>query len=637
MFQFRKAGIFLLIAALAVGGIFVAGWSAWFEHLSGNETVYGEGNVPPQWQIALDAAHSALRAFAVGDEYARLFAASSDGQPPGDWRLEIARFGGIAVFYIAIIFGLLALLSEPLNQIRARLRRGHLAILGETETARNLAEMWLQFSAHHRFARRGVTYHTSTTQSLPGKVLVQPRTKQLSKGAIQESLKGANRIVVAEAHDGMTIESALEIARRVPETPVFAVLSDPWLAQRIRHGLQSGDPDPSGHKERTSKGDLLTAVSLSSSAARSLLQRHPPFAIAMKNSHPRIHALVVGLDGLGEAIILDILNSNLVTQLETPAVTVIDIAAGKRVESFKARHPGLVEHFDFFAIEADVTSLNETCITALEERCRLLPVTATYVATSDTGPALKGAIAIREAALREELFDTPVFLRASEGAGLPQREGGVAFEADCELVSFGTWKEIMHASGILEPVPDRLARDYHAAYLKSETQGQPAADIPWESLDEQSRISNRRAVDHIPAKLASLGFDLDGYLRGQTLTSYSLPAIASHEVLFRNATELVNLARLEHERWMFDRWMNGWRYGVPRNNSAFIHDNLVPFDELDDRFKTFDIRLVYWLSSHIRKTRDGLVRLPDASKPPQEREADVKLVERLFGRGAVPA
>ncbi|MFC4726313.1 RyR domain-containing protein [Glycocaulis abyssi] len=629
MFRSSKAGRFLLIAAIVVLTIFLIGWWAWFDHLSGNEAVYGQNSVPAPWQVALDAAYSALRAFAVGDEYARLFAATNNGPPPGDWRLEFARFGGIAVFYIAIIFGILTLLARPLRHLRARWRRKHLVILGETETARHVAEMWLQLSPSRRFARQ-VTYHASAAQSLPDKVLVLPRTEQLSASAMLESVKGANRVVVAETHDAMTTESALEIARHMPDTPVFAVLADPWLAQRVRHGLQ---PDLSPLKSRSGKrasGDLLSAISLNACAARSLLHRHPPFAIAMKNRHPRVHAVIVGLDGLGEAILLDILNSSLVIQLAAPAITVIDIAAEKRINAFRARHPGLDEHFNLIAIQADITSLDNNAITAVRARAGEFPVTAVYVTTSEKSPALKGAIAIREAALREGLFDAPVFLRASEGAGLPEREGGVDFHSSCELISFGSWKEIMHATGMLEDLPDRLARDYHEAYAALTTSS--PASTAWSTLDELSRLSSRRAVDHIPAKLASLGFDLETYLRQQRLACYNLPSISKDESLFRNATELVNLAKLEHERWMFDRWMNGWRYGATRDDKAFIHDHLVPFEELDDEVKVYDVQLVDWLSSHIKKTRDGIRRRVDAADAPIERKNDVILVDKARRR-----
>jgi hypothetical protein len=43
---------------------------------------------------------------------------------------------------------------------------------------------------------------------------------------------------------------------------------------------------------------------------------------------------------------------------------------------------------------------------------------------------------------------------------------------------------------------------------------------------------------------------------------------------------LENLARIEHERWMIDRKLDGWSYGRERDNTRRLHPLLVRWEEL---------------------------------------------------------
>ena len=51
------------------------------------------------------------------------------------------------------------------------------------------------------------------------------------------------------------------------------------------------------------------------------------------------------------------------------------------------------------------------------------------------------------------------------------------------------------------------------------------------------------------------------------------------------------LARMEHERWAAPLWLANWESG-PRNDARRIHNNLVPYDELDQGTKDYDTEQV---------------------------------------------
>jgi hypothetical protein len=48
---------------------------------------------------------------------------------------------------------------------------------------------------------------------------------------------------------------------------------------------------------------------------------------------------------------------------------------------------------------------------------------------------------------------------------------------------------------------------------------------------------------------------------------------------------------MEHERWEAPLWMAGWTSGA-RNDDLKVHDNLVPYDELDQGTKNYDLEQV---------------------------------------------
>jgi hypothetical protein len=61
------------------------------------------------------------------------------------------------------------------------------------------------------------------------------------------------------------------------------------------------------------------------------------------------------------------------------------------------------------------------------------------------------------------------------------------------------------------------------------------------------------------------------------------------------------LARLEHQSWQVDRWLDGWRYGRTRDDSRRIHDNLCDFDDLDDKTKQYDHNMIDTIDKNLEQ------------------------------------
>jgi hypothetical protein len=101
----------------------------------------------------------------------------------------------------------------------------------------------------------------------------------------------------------------------------------------------------------------------------------------------------------------------------------------------------------------------------------------------------------------------------------------------------------------------------------------------WDDLTEEQKDANRLATDHIPVKFRAVGLDpKDGHAVRE-----AWPKL--------NDQELDLLSRMEHERWAAPYWMAGWTFGE-RKDELKQHNNLVPYDELDQGTKDYDVQQV---------------------------------------------
>ena len=100
----------------------------------------------------------------------------------------------------------------------------------------------------------------------------------------------------------------------------------------------------------------------------------------------------------------------------------------------------------------------------------------------------------------------------------------------------------------------------------------------WEDLNEAQRDNNRSAGDHIEVKIRAAGLDP------------KQPDLK--EVWARLDLGMLDmLSRMEHQRWAASLWLANWEAG-PRDDARRIHNNLVPFDELDQDTKDYDTEQV---------------------------------------------
>lgn len=587
--SFAKRRLFDTILLVSAAFAFVLACYGWWN-------VYPELDPKQGLQSQLSYTfHQALRAFVISDVYAEYDGDNFTAE------IELSGLIGSLVAISAIIKTILMVFVKPIERLRAGLRRGHVVVIGDREIAFNIAEDMEN--------GRAVTYHGESERMRLSPVLSVDRPQSLQSTFFRQSLDNAERVIIAEKTDGETAETALSLSRHTNHSIIFAVLDNPWIASQLR---QTSLADLGGEIVE----DQLIAVSETRALARTAVLPAPPFLLAQEAKQKRIHVLFYGFSPLTIAMIEEILLSNLVPDLRMPRFTVLTDQAFAAEAEFKARHPGLVAEtrrsdlgmLDVRFIECAPNGVSEGALIELKSIIRDDPVTIAYVTREDSLEPFSAALALQLAARQQDLFECPIFVQSRQGNGMKSVAWNKGFTPR-GLYAFGGWHSLSMALGILDKEPDRLAKAYHENYRRvvwndTDEKGR------WEVLAEAFRMANRNAILHLPAKLASLGFDISPYLTQEdVLSPNTAPCVKPGVEIVPDEKARERLAHLEHERWMMERWVSGWRFAETRDNTRLRHTDLIPYAQLSDQKKGYDRAFVDWLASWIdQDANNGVVR-----------------------------
>jgi hypothetical protein len=522
-----------------------------------------------------NAAFLSLHAFGFSEAYV------APDRVGGEWHLLVARWLGAFVFLAVAGAASVALFETQIAALRTALSRHHTLVIGDHEMAYALIAEGLKLGMPiiHLSGETDRAHAKRKLVILPRATGVDP----LQAGHADR----ARRVIIAERDLGASAELALQardLAKTGPGgTSIVAVhLDDPATAELIHH---------------VAGGIDLFAFSEAQAAARCVLSRHPPFLLARKIRAPSVHVLIVGFNWLGQALAKDLVLTSLVWDQGRPLITVIDDDAS-HARDFIHRHPEFLQVCDFEAVR----DLDDGRLAA-DAPEGTAPVCAAYICVSHSADALAAAVTLRERSVRYEAMQGPIFVRLRSGGLLPA-PGGAADLTALSLYSFASLADAATGSRALMDDPDAAARSVHAGYSGL---GQ-SAGAAWGELSEEMRVSNRRVVSHVPAKLASLGFDLEPWLRLPEGSRPWPPPLDPAEPLYRDEAERRATAMLEHRRWAADRQLNGWRYAPVRDNRRKHHPDLIPFDDLDQSIQDHDYKIADWLGDFLPRKAGGLKR-----------------------------
>ncbi|MBN2246143.1 MAG: Ryanodine receptor Ryr [Candidatus Aminicenantes bacterium] len=142
---------------------------------------------------------------------------------------------------------------------------------------------------------------------------------------------------------------------------------------------------------------------------------------------------------------------------------------------------------------------------------------------------------------------------------------------------------------------EELARAIHEEYLANQGKKRAEKDIkketlvPWDQLSEEYKNTNRHQAEDIPHKLHAINCDF-------------IPVKdRDPELITLTEEELDTLAKIEHERWVQQKFLQGWSYGKEKNEKMKTHPDLVSWEKLTDAEKQKDIDAVAAIPKYLAK------------------------------------
>ena len=534
----------------------------------------------------------------------QLFTLEAGSVPgPKGWALESARLLAPAVAAYTAVQALSAILWEQFQSLRLRFIHDHVVICGLGRKGHLLAR---------GFRERGdrvVVIEQDEDNSflkpcrdLGAVVLIGDASENgiLCRAGVPR----ARYLIAAGGDDGMNAEIAVharQLARSRHGAPLTCLVHvvDPHLCDLLRECELEAQAPASFRLAFFNTFDL---------GARAVLDEYPPFGAAGHGSGSPPHLVVVGLGSMGRSLVVhaarrwreigrgqarahgreDVIRTDSEDQSPGQApqsqgprlrVTVVDREGDHKTEILQLRYPQLSQVCELIPAEMDIRWPAFHRAAFLLDSDGRSDVTAVYVCLDDESLGLTAGLTLLR---RLKGLDTPIVVRMVSETGLASLldggddgEGGFA-----NLRAFALLERTCQPELLLGGTHEILARAIHEEYVRqqSESGETPQTNpsmVPWDTLPESLRESNRRQADHISVKLKAVGCGI------APLTDWDA------EFMQFTPDEIELMARMEHERFVEERLRGGWRIG-PKDLAKKTNPHLVPWEQLPEEIKELD-------------------------------------------------
>jgi TrkA family protein/RyR domain-containing protein len=506
--------------------------------------------------------------------------------PSDPWQLVIAQ---TAMPGIAIFAAIGATLKVFYNKVRRDLhimmagrQKNHIIVCGLGDTAMQVVQ-----SIHDLNKNRGLvvidplgaTINAATCEKLDIPVITGDAK---SEGILKiAGFQHARAIVVATGDDATNIEISMRLRDMQESLPIngrnritiFTEIDNDWLFAKMHS------------QENHTLGSSDTEVRLFNSyenGARLLIQ-DMPLPVAPELSAGAL--VVVGFGKMGRTVALQFLRSAPTAIGQKTRIIVIDRASAEAEEALSGNAPAAREFADFEFLSADLTADKPAAWDLIIKKIADEPLLAVVTCLSQDFDNLFVGMEMRRLLDAHDQYHVPIYVRLQHHNRLGRYAASteVMIPIADRLKGFGTLESLLSREILVGATIDKLARAWHDEYRKTlppERHDAPA-NRPWAELPEFYKMSNRRACDHLPIKLAQAGLRMEEVADPKSIDLKRENAKDPVVVEFtREEADL--LAQLEHRRWYIERRMLGWRHGPKRSEAKRLNPLLVEWDKLPE-------------------------------------------------------
>jgi len=345
-------------------------------------------------------------------------------------------------------------------------------------------------------------------------------------------------------------------------------------------------------------------------AARLIIKNHAPdryHPIRSVNAEP-MHILVAGFDKSAQALVTELARSCHFLNHKMNTITVMD----ENIDNAFKQYKGRFENIDKI-IKIEQFDRRPDCMT-LEDKEKINQnhkVDIIYIYHHDNAVEF---LAMKR--LRKHFGDEiPIVLCLQEQTALP-----IYAAEQSQIYPFRAFEKVTQYADIIEAPIEELAKKFHEHFLidqgvnleKPETQTK-ASHTSWENLPEEFKQSNRSLAAHVDIKLRALGMEYDDLDANRDQANLGTFDKALGLEAPQNA-QILQLAKMEHSRWNADRFMAGWTFDKKRDDKNKKHDNLVPWEDLPDKIKMYDVDAILAIPKILSELGKGIYFINDKTK-----------------------
>jgi voltage-gated potassium channel Kch len=375
---------------------------------------------------------------------------------------------------------------------------------------------------------------------------------------IKAGVQGAALLLAATEDDGGNIAAVLEARKAAPGKSLrpFVHIADPQLRALLR-------------RQRTFSSDgsaPATIFNVFDNSARLLLRDYPlDHARIRSESKQVVQLVVIGFGHMGEAVLTRAALTGHYANLKRLQAIVIDRDAERKGRLFWNRYPTFGQVAGAQFLQADAAEPKTQAQIASLCAVSANAISTIVIAFDDPLRALSIALSL----LNVMPSSVPIRLRLNDDSGL------AALLPSIQVTPFGSMRDACRRKSWLDPELDATARKFHEYYLAKLTEAERSLENrtsrEWDLLDDDFVDSNRQLADHIYVKLRAVGCYTTA-VGSQDDPGEPVDHFEKHEI------EL--LAKMEHRRWMAERFMAGWTPGPKRDVEKRQSPYLVEWEDL---------------------------------------------------------
>ncbi len=385
-------------------------------------------------------------------------------------------------------------------------------------------------------------------------------------------IERAKHIILKCSSDSETLQSLDEVlnavATQTTEKKIEVQLQSLSLTEQLNRQDKFGSPSP--HIE-------VIATNGDEKVVETFLTDYPLAPEAALRGLQRVHLVIVGWNSFSMALLEKFARSCPYTGLENPVISIFCRSSNELREFINQRSKALADGTIFNLIFYELLNL-QTLPTEQQiiQTDKQGPVTAILIADDNSTAAAISATKLRRSTNTVAQWNAPIYVLQDKNTVkqflfLNQQD----FDPAQQVIPLE--KNGAAQSDVLE----KFAKAFHQSYLqdaKSVHAVNSNALHPWSSLPQTYRAANRNAAFRALTKLSATGYFIwpEGEVPHGDWTVINDPA------------RLEQLAEMEHQAWMNDRLLDGWRYGAHRNNTKFLHPDLVNYSKLREDIKELD-------------------------------------------------